>query len=152
MLRFSGSRATDTPREWETHLQFKEAPHFSPLKENKEQREDKGYKKSSIQSVLFTDKAGAETLMNAGCGVFGQDTTSVSRCFQVLPTHFSGDHPFDPVLIPSQTIVRPKSTTYQLYEVIIHVSLWPHQPARDLEEGAEGIVVLCLFWFSRALQ
>lgn len=94
--------------------------------------------------MLFTDKPGAETLMNTGCGAFGQDTTSASRCFQVLPTHFSGDHPVDPILIPSQTIIQPKSTTSQLYEVIIHISLWLYKPERKVKEGADCIAMLCL--------
>lgn len=80
--------------------------------------------------MLFTDKARAETLMNTGCAVFGQDRTSVSCCFQVLPSHFSRDHPFDPILIPSQTIIQPKSTASQQYGIIIHISLWLYKPER----------------------
>lgn len=99
-------------------------------KKRPERGEDKEYIKRPIQSVLFADKPVAETLMNTGCAVFGQDRTSVSRCFQVLPSHFSGDHPFDPILIPSQIIIQPKSTTSQQYGVIIHISLWLYKPER----------------------
>lgn len=84
--------------------------------------------------MLFADKAGAETLMNTGWGVLGQHRTLVSRRFQVLPSHFTGDHPFDPSLIPSQTIIQPKSATSQQYGVIIHMSLWLVQAREERKE------------------
>lgn len=50
--------------------------------------------------MLFADKPGVEIFMGTGWGVLGQDRTLASRCFQVLPSHFREDHPFDPILIP----------------------------------------------------
>lgn len=112
--------------------------------------------------MLFPDKPWAETLMNTGCSGFGQDRTSLSRCFQVLPSHFSRDHPFDPILIPSQTIIQPESSTSQQYGVIIHMSLWHCEPERQEKTGmycfwcslytSLPILSVCLFWFEGAVE
>lgn len=110
--------------------EFEEAQHLTWMKKKRGERDDKEDIKSPIQSVLFADKPGAETLMNTGWAVFGLDRTSVRCCFQVLPSHFSGDHPFDPVLIPSQAIIQPKSTTSHMYGILIHISLWLNKPKR----------------------
>lgn len=99
--------------------------------------------------------------MNTGCAVFGQHRTSVSSCFQVLPSHFSGDHPFDPILIPSQTIIQPKSTASQQYAVIIHISLLLYTLERQRKSWSYCCHCtlspplprcLCLFWFDGAVE
>lgn len=94
--------------------------------------------------------------------MFGWERTSVGRRFQVLPSHFSGDHPFDPILIPSQTIIQPKSTTSQQYGVIIHISLWLYKPHSNGESCMYCCcctflllplpLSLCLFWFEGAVE
>lgn len=101
-------------------------------------------KKTFPQPVLFADKARAETLMNTGWAVLGRDRTSVSPCFQVLPSPFTGDHPLDPVLIPSQTIIQPESATSQQYSLAIHVPMRRNGPEGERKKSRRGIVASAL--------
>lgn len=101
-------------------------------------------KKSFPQPVLFADKTRAETLMNTGWAVFGRGRTSVSPCFQVLPSPFTGDHPLDPVLILSQTIIQPESATSQQYSLAIHVPMRRNGPEGERKKSRRGIVASAL--------
>lgn len=163
---FRGSWAKDTATRARSTSAIQGSSTFHMIEKNNNLKTpERGEDKEDIKKAkLFADKPRAETLMNTGCAVFGQDRTSVSRCFQVLPSHFSGDHPFDPILIPSQRIIQPKSTTSQQYGVIIHISLWLHTPERKgrswmyccyctLSPFSVSLsLCLCLFWFEGTVE
>lgn len=142
------------PREREAHLRFKEetCPRTERRKDQREGEMKRIYGKK--KPVLFADKARAETLMNTGWTVLGRDRTSVSPCFQVLPSPFTGDHPSDPDLGPSQTIIQPESATSQQYSFAVHAGprggggggKEPKRNCRLCPPAPPLPLSLCLFW------